>query len=77
MQMGSGSTSRPALPSDTGDCPSSIFQTPAPKPMLSADERWVMSYNGELYNTAELRREVEEGPPASELAWTFGYRSHP
>ena len=30
------------------------------QPMLSADERWVMSYNGELYNTAELRREVEE-----------------
>ncbi len=30
------------------------------QPMLSSDERWVMSYNGELYNTAELRREVEE-----------------
>src|SRR6478752_6584636 len=30
------------------------------QPMLSADERWVTSYNGELYNTAELRREVEE-----------------
>ena len=30
------------------------------QPMSSSDERWVMSYNGELYNTAELRREVEE-----------------
>ena len=29
------------------------------QPMHSSDERWVMSYNGELYNTAELRREVE------------------
>jgi asparagine synthase (glutamine-hydrolysing) len=29
------------------------------QPMLSSDGRWVMSYNGELYNTAELRREVE------------------
>ena len=29
------------------------------QPMHSSDARWVMSYNGELYNTAELRREVE------------------
>src|SRR5262245_64446457 len=30
------------------------------QPMLSSDERWVISYNGELYNTAELRRDVDE-----------------
>src|SRR6478735_502674 len=37
------------------------------QPMLSSDERWVMIYSGELYNTAELRHQVEQaGPP---LRW--------
>lgn len=29
------------------------------QPMISADERWITVYNGELYNTEDLRREVE------------------
>ena len=33
------------------------------QPMTSHDGRWVLSYNGEIYNHAELRRELEsEGP---------------
>lgn len=30
------------------------------QPMKSANGRWVISYNGELYNTAELRRQLEQ-----------------
>jgi asparagine synthase (glutamine-hydrolysing) len=33
------------------------------QPMVSSDQRWVISYNGELYNTAELRHEVENARP--------------
>src|SRR5438874_2545544 len=28
------------------------------QPMISADGRWVVSYNGEMYNTEEIRRNV-------------------
>ena len=31
--------------------------------MISADGRWIMSYNGEAYNTEELRREVAKANP--------------
>ncbi len=29
------------------------------QPMISADERWITVYNGELYNTEDLRAEIE------------------
>ena len=29
------------------------------QPMLSADEKVVISYNGEIYNSSELRKELE------------------
>ena len=29
------------------------------QPMVSSDGRWIVSYNGELYNTAEIRSKVE------------------
>src|SRR6185369_3239715 len=34
------------------------------QPMASANERWITVYNGELYNTDELRAEVERANPA-------------
>lgn len=36
------------------------------QPMLSADGRFVLSYNGEIYNHADLRRELEA---AGTVAW--------
>jgi asparagine synthase (glutamine-hydrolysing) len=33
------------------------------QPMASADGRWITTYNGELYNTADLRTEVERANP--------------
>ena len=38
------------------------------QPMVSADERWTMAYNGEVYNTADLRRRLE--------AEGMGFRGH-
>ena len=42
------------------------------QPMLSADGRWVLSFNGEIYNHTALRAELEEGgggPAAAGQAW--------
>ena len=30
------------------------------QPMLSASERWVLAYNGEIYNHLELRQRLED-----------------
>lgn len=35
------------------------------QPMLSADQRWVISYNGEIYNAAEMRR----APELAKVSW--------
>jgi asparagine synthase (glutamine-hydrolysing) len=35
------------------------------QPMLSADGRWVISYNGEVYNAAEMRR----APELADISW--------
>ena len=43
---------------------SSISATPA-QPFTSQDGRYVLSYNGEIYNYIELRRELEQA------GWTF------
>ena len=37
------------------------------QPMASGDGRFVMSYNGEIYNWAELRRELDDG--GHETSW--------
>ena len=37
------------------------------QPMISSDGRWVVSYNGELYNTAEIRSKVESAAHNSPL----------
>jgi asparagine synthase (glutamine-hydrolysing) len=39
------------------------------QPMLSADGRFVLNYNGEIYNHGELRRELEARGHAPEGGW--------
>jgi len=39
------------------------------QPMVSADGRWVISYNGEVYKHSKLRSELEESGRAPEGAW--------
>ena len=44
-----------------------VDQSPAGhQPMASADGRWTIAYNGEIYNHAELRRLLDAGGP---IAW--------
>ncbi|WP_297758799.1 asparagine synthase (glutamine-hydrolyzing) [uncultured Shimia sp.] len=40
------------------------------QPMVSADGRLVIVFNGEIYNHAELRREIDA------TGWSFGWKSH-
>src|SRR6478672_4989886 len=42
------------------------------QPMLSADRRFVLTFNGEIYNHPELRRELEE----SNAVPSGGWRGH-
>ena len=42
------------------------------QPMASADGRWVITYNGEIYNHRELRSELEQ----AQLAPAVGWRGH-
>jgi asparagine synthase (glutamine-hydrolysing) len=39
------------------------------QPMLSADGRWALSFNGEIYNHAALRSEIEAAGGAPEEGW--------
>jgi len=38
------------------------FSPQVPKPMASASGRFILCYNGELYNHGDLRRELEALP---------------
>src|SRR5690348_12292602 len=39
------------------------------QPMCSADARWMITYNGEIYNHAELRAELEQAGRAPQGGW--------
>ncbi|MEW5913610.1 MAG: asparagine synthase (glutamine-hydrolyzing) [Thermodesulfobacteriota bacterium] len=39
------------------------------QPMLSHDGRWVLIYNGEIYNHLEIKKELEAAEPALAGAW--------
>ena len=39
------------------------------QPMASADGRLVLNYNGEIYNHADIRRQLEAGGQAPEAGW--------
>lgn len=39
------------------------------QPMTSADGRWVLSYNGEIYNHRDLRAELEQAGAVSQGGW--------
>ena len=47
----------------TGDFSIVDVTSAGAQPMASADGRWITTYNGELYNTADLRAEVERANP--------------
>src|SRR5436190_12392752 len=39
------------------------------QPMMSADNRFILTFNGEIYNHAELRRDLEERNSVPEGGW--------
>ena len=45
------------------------------QPMHSAGERFVLAFNGEIYNHLDLRAELEVDRSSARLAWPFGYRN--
>ena len=48
------------------------------QPMISANKRWVIAYNGEIYNTQELRSDLEKnGVNDPDLRFRLGIASPP
>ena len=47
------------------------------QPMVSASGRWVIAFNGEIYNHADLRQSARGFGGSAGMAWAFRYRNAP